>query len=65
MSSDWKTSPPSPSGSATSTRKRSAGLIARGELFSVKLGRRRLVPSNETDRYILALVDAAREAQAD
>jgi excisionase family DNA binding protein len=38
-------------------------LIARGELFSVKLGRRRLIPSVEVDRYINALVDAARQAE--
>jgi excisionase family DNA binding protein len=31
-------------------------LIARGELFSVKLGRRRLIPSYEVDRYITALI---------
>jgi excisionase family DNA binding protein len=47
------------------TSKEVRRLIARGELFSVKLGRLRLVPSVEVDRYIAALVDAARNGQAD
>jgi len=34
-------------------------MIARGELASIKLGRRRLIPSLEVDRYIHRLINQA------
>ena len=41
------------------TTKEVRRLIARGELFSVKLGRRRLIPSYVVDEYIRGLVAEA------
>jgi excisionase family DNA binding protein len=41
------------------TEKEIRRMVADGRLFSVKLGRRRLIPAEETDRYIAALVEAA------
>jgi excisionase family DNA binding protein len=41
------------------TEKEVRRMIYRGELFSVKLGRRRLVPAEETDRLIDFLIRKA------
>jgi excisionase family DNA binding protein len=37
-------------------------LITRGDLFSVKLGRRRLIPAEELDRYVARLIVQAEAA---
>ncbi|HEY2304182.1 MAG TPA: helix-turn-helix domain-containing protein [Acidimicrobiales bacterium] len=55
---------PTVAGRLSVTPKEVRRLIARGDLFSVKLGRRRLVPSYEVDRYITSLVAAAEEGRS-